>query len=224
MEQTCSENLQLGRLVADARDEIERLGYSRRSRSRYRATWQHLIELSREKGLGDEFSANLLTRFLEEHRAMDEQVNGPGNDWRRHMAIGVKVLADFARTGRIERAVMDVQSIDLLPAMQNTLRDYEQYCKDRLHTCSRRRSRESYPMCVPFSDFSPCVEFCKKTSVRSCRKSAFPGMQRFRRCGIRNSSSGFSVRSIAVPRKGNAITPSSCWHAGWDCALEIFAP
>jgi site-specific recombinase XerD len=28
---------------------------------------------------------------------------------------------------------MDVQSIHLLPAMQNTLRDYEQYCKDRLH-------------------------------------------------------------------------------------------
>jgi site-specific recombinase XerD len=133
MEQTCSENLQLGRLVADALGEIERLGYSRRSRSRYRATWEHLIEFSREEGLGDEFSANLLTRFLEEHRAMDEQVNGPGNDWRRHMAMGVKVLADFARTGRIERAVMDVQSIDLLPAMQKTLRDYEQYCKDRLH-------------------------------------------------------------------------------------------
>ena len=108
MEQTCSENLQLGRLVADALGEIERLGYSRRSRSRYRATWEHLIEFSREKGLGDEFSANLLTRFLEEHRAMDEQVNGPGNDWRRHMAMGVKVLADFARTGRIERAEMDV--------------------------------------------------------------------------------------------------------------------
>ena len=35
MEQTCSENLQLGRLVADALGEIERLGYSRRSRSRY---------------------------------------------------------------------------------------------------------------------------------------------------------------------------------------------
>jgi hypothetical protein len=64
MEQIHSENLQLGRLVADALGEIARLGYSRRSRSRYRATWEHLIEFSREKGMGDEFSANLVKRFL----------------------------------------------------------------------------------------------------------------------------------------------------------------
>ena len=133
MEQTHSENVQLGRLVPDALGEIARLGYSRRSRSRYRATWEHLVEFSREKELGDEFSANLVTRFLEEHRAMDEPVTGPDNQWRRHMAIGLKVLADFAKTGHIERAVMDVQSIHLLPAMHNTLRDYEQYGKDRLH-------------------------------------------------------------------------------------------
>jgi site-specific recombinase XerD len=133
MKQTHSENLQLGRLVADALGEIERLGYSRRSRSRYRATWEHLIEFSREKGLGDECSANLVTRFLEEYCSRDEHMDEPSEGWRRHMAIGVKVLADFAKTGHIERAVMDVQSIHLLPAMQNTLRDYEQYCKDRLH-------------------------------------------------------------------------------------------
>ena len=41
-----SENLPLGRLVADALGEIERLGYSRRSRNRYRAIWEHLIEFS----------------------------------------------------------------------------------------------------------------------------------------------------------------------------------
>jgi hypothetical protein len=39
MEQTFSENLQLGQLVANALSEIERLGYSRRSRNRYRAIW-----------------------------------------------------------------------------------------------------------------------------------------------------------------------------------------
>jgi hypothetical protein len=36
-----SENL-LRRLVADALGEIERLGYSKRSRRRYRAIWQQL--------------------------------------------------------------------------------------------------------------------------------------------------------------------------------------
>jgi hypothetical protein len=117
-----SENLQLGRLIADALSEIERLGYSRRSRNRYRAIWEHLITFSRWKELGDEFSADLAASFLEKYRVRDGQVNGPGDGWRRHMVFGVKVLADFAKNGRIERAFTEVQAIHLLPAMQNTLR------------------------------------------------------------------------------------------------------
>jgi site-specific recombinase XerD len=136
MEQThcsTSENMQLGRLVTDALGEITRLGYSKRSRNRYRAIWEHLIAFSRWKELGDEFSTDLAARFLEEYRLRDEQMDEPGEGWRRHMVFGVKVLADFARNGRIERAFTEVQAIHLLPSMQNTLRDYEQYCKDRLH-------------------------------------------------------------------------------------------
>jgi site-specific recombinase XerD len=128
-----SENMQLGRLVTDALGEITRLGYSKRSRNRYRALWEHLIAFSRSKELGDEFSTDLAARFLEEHRLRDEQMDEPGEGWRRHMVFGVKVLADFARNGRIERAFTELQAIHLLPSMQNTLRDYEQYCKDRLH-------------------------------------------------------------------------------------------
>src|SRR5439155_19374140 len=51
---------------------------------------------------------------------------------RKHVVWGVRVLADFAETGRIERGFADVKAIHLVPAMQNTLRDYLQYCKDRL--------------------------------------------------------------------------------------------
>ena len=133
MEQTHSENLQLRRLVADAVVEIERLGYSRRSRNRYRAIWEHLIEFSHQKNLGNEFSADLAARFLEEYRVRDKQVDGLGDGRRRHVAFSVKVLAEFAETGRIQRAVTEVQAIHLVPTMQHTLRDYEQYCKDRLH-------------------------------------------------------------------------------------------
>lgn len=136
MEQThcpTSKNLPLNRLVADALSEIERLGYSRRSQNRYRATWEHLIAFARGKELGDEFSAELAASFLEEYGVRDGQVDGPGNGWRRHMVIGVKALADFGKNGRIGRARRDVQAVHLPPAMQNTLCDYEQYCKDRLH-------------------------------------------------------------------------------------------
>ena len=128
-----SGNMPLGRLVAGARDEIARLGYSKRSRNRYCAIWEHLITFARLKELGDEFSADLAARFLEEYHLRDEQRDEPGEGWRRHMVFGVKVLADFAKHGRIERAFTEVQAIHLLPTMQNTLRDYQQYCKDRLH-------------------------------------------------------------------------------------------
>ena len=136
MEQTnfpISRNLPLKRLVTDALSEIERMGYSRRSRNRYRAIWEHLIEFSERNQLGDEFSEDLATRFLKEYRVGDEERERTSQGWRKHTVWGVSVLADFAETGRIERAFADVEAIHLVPAMQNTLRDYVQYCEDRLH-------------------------------------------------------------------------------------------
>jgi site-specific recombinase XerD len=128
-----SRNLSLERLVTEALSEIERVGYSRRSRNRYRAIWEHLIEFCNRNKLGDKFSGDLAARFLEEYLVGDEQKEPPGQSWRKHMVWGVRVLADFAETGHIERAFAEVEAIHLVPAMQNTLRDYLQYCKDRLY-------------------------------------------------------------------------------------------
>jgi site-specific recombinase XerD len=139
-----SRNLSLERLVTDALGEIERLGYSRRSRNRYRATWEHLIKFSSRNGLGDQFSGELAVRFLEEYRVTDG-IDMSGEGWRRHMVWGVKVLADFIESGRIDRGKTELEAIHLVPAMQNTLRDYEGYCKDRLHLRAwtlERRKRE----------------------------------------------------------------------------------
>jgi integrase len=140
-----TQNLQLKRLVYDALGEIDRLGYSRRSQNRYRTTWEHFIEFSDRKELGDEFSGDLVRRFIEEHCMGTEAMEGPGEGWRRHMAWGMKVLADYAKNGHIERAFTEVEAIHLVPVMQNTLREYEQYCKDRLHlrpTTLDRRTTE----------------------------------------------------------------------------------
>jgi len=113
MEQThcrSSENLRLERLVADALGEIERLGYDRKSRYRYRTTWEHLIEFSRGKELGDEFSADLAARFLQEYGVRDDQAVGPSVGWRRHVECGVKVLADSLRRDALsERALRSRQ-------------------------------------------------------------------------------------------------------------------
>ena len=136
MEQTnhpISENLPVERLVADALGEIERLGYSTRSRNRYRAVWDSLIEFSNQREPGNEFSGELAVRFMETYRIGDEEIDKLGQGWRRNIVWGVKVLADFANNGRIERPFTEVEAIHLVPAMQDTLDDYEQYCRDRLH-------------------------------------------------------------------------------------------
>ncbi len=140
-----SENLPLGRLVENALGELERLEYSRRSRDRYRAIWEHFIEFSRQRKLGDEFSGDLAARFVEEYRAGDKEAHKPGEGWRRHIVLGVKALADFAQHGRIEPARTDTEKIHLLPATKKALRDYEQYGKDRLQlrpSTLRTRTRE----------------------------------------------------------------------------------
>jgi len=140
-----SENLPLGRLVADALGELERLGYSRRSRDRYRAIWEHFIEFSRQMKLEDEFSGDLAARFVEQYRVGDKEAHKPGEGWRWHIVCGVKVLEDFAHHGRIERAVTDTEKIHLLPAIKKVLCDYEQYGKDRLQlrpSTLRTRTRE----------------------------------------------------------------------------------
>jgi hypothetical protein len=90
-------NLPLERLVADALGELERLGYSRRSRNRYRAIWDHLIEYSHRNELGNEFSEDLALRFLEEH-GVGEQTEMPGQRWRKHIAWDVRVLVDLLKT------------------------------------------------------------------------------------------------------------------------------
>jgi len=149
---TISRNLSLQRLVTDALSEIERLGYSRRSRSRYRTTWEHFIEFSGREGLGDQFSGELAVRFLEEYRVAGDEMDLLGRGWRRHMVWGVKVLADFAESGRIDRGKTEVEAIHLVPAMQKTLRDYGEYCKDRLHVRPSTLDRRTTELTI-FLDF-----------------------------------------------------------------------
>src|SRR5215470_8193164 len=87
-----SQNLPLKRLVTNAMGEIERLGYSRRSRNRYRAIWEHLIEFSDRNELRDEFSGDLAVRFLEECRIGNEEMERPARGWRKHIVRGTIAL------------------------------------------------------------------------------------------------------------------------------------
>jgi len=93
--------------------------------------WEYVIDYCDRKKTREGFSEVVATQFLEEHRA-GEQGEEFGQGWRRHIVWGVRMLVDFAEHGTIERAFANVETIELVPAMENTLKDYLQYCRDRL--------------------------------------------------------------------------------------------
>ena len=128
-----SANLPLDRLVSSALDQLAQLGYSGRTLKRYRATWKHLIEFSRQKKLGNELSEHLMARFLDEYRIRDGERVEPEAGWRWHIVFGIKVLGDFAHHGHIKRRFTNLRQINLLPAMEKSLCDYEQYCRNKLY-------------------------------------------------------------------------------------------
>jgi site-specific recombinase XerD len=140
-----SNNLPLDRFVARALSELEKLAYSRRSLRRYRTIWQHLVAFCHEMNLGDEYSEDLAAQFCNAYQMREGECLKPSKGWRRHAVFGLKVLGDFARDGCIERTVTDMQKIQVPALMKKPVRDYEQYCRDRLHlrpTTLRERMRE----------------------------------------------------------------------------------
>ena len=220
-------------LVADALGEIEGLGYSKRSRHRYRTTWGHLIEFSHRKELGDEFSADLMARFLEEYRIRDEQMNEPSDGWRQHIAFEVKMLDDFAKNGRIERPFTEVQTIHLVPPMQKTLRDYEQYGKDRLHLrpwtlhlCtteitifldflhSKRARTLDQIQAADLSEFVSCRDHLKPVTVRRIVSHLRSFLRFLTMRGILQKDLSAELPKIRVPR--DAQIPSV-----WDQELLV---
>jgi site-specific recombinase XerD len=123
----------LDQLVTDALGQVEKLGYSRRSQRRYCTIWRHLIAFADEEALGDTLSEDLAVRFVEAYRLRADETIEPSEGWRRHVVFGVRVLAAFARDGRIERCRTDVQKVRIPPAMKKPLRDYEFYGRDQLY-------------------------------------------------------------------------------------------
>ncbi len=129
---TTTNDLPLERVVALAVGELERLGYSRRSRDRFRATWRRLLAFAQDNDLGPGYSDELATRFVDAFRPPVGERLEPGDHWRRNMVYDVKVLGDFKRDRRIVPYGADKLTGTLPRAMKKPLRDYERYCTERL--------------------------------------------------------------------------------------------
>lgn len=132
-EHRSASNLPLDRLVAHALSELEKLRYSRRSLRRYRTVWEHLVRFAREENLADEYSEHLAARFVDAHRLQNSEHSKVNEEWRRHIPFLVTVLGDFARDGRVEHTRIDTSKLQVPAAMKKSLREYEQYARDRRH-------------------------------------------------------------------------------------------
>ena len=130
---TTTDDMPLQQLASRALGELKRLGYGKKSLWRYRTVCYRLIAFAEENGLEDRYSDQLVRRFVDAWGPHDGQPAAPSADLLRCIPFIVTVLADFSRSGRIERTRTDLRNVSIPPAMKKPLRDYEAYCRDRRH-------------------------------------------------------------------------------------------
>ena len=228
-----SANLPLEQLVSSALGQLEQLGYSRRTLNLYRAIWKHLIEFSRQKNMGNEFSEILAERYLNEYRIDDGEPLEPVAGWRRHIVFGIKVLRDFVQQGHIKRAVTNVERINLLPAMNKSLRDYKLYCKEKLYLrpssvhrritaltifldflTSRNVKALDQIRAVDLSDFVSSRDNLKAKTVAGILSDLRSFLRFLTMCGILQRDLSYALPTIRVPK--DAHIPSV-----WDHELIV---
>ena len=72
-------------------------------------------------------------RFIDAYRIRDGVIVDQKDRWRRQVDFDIKLLANFASQGYLNRTRTDIQKVHIPPAMRKPLRDFEEYCRDRRH-------------------------------------------------------------------------------------------
>jgi hypothetical protein len=125
--------LALEPLCQGAAQELLMRSYTVRTLNRYKRVWEHLADFARAQGLPPEYTRELALRFEQAYGLRDGEVLKVGQQWRRHLVFGIKVLDDFARTGTICRFVVETTGLRVPVGMHKALREYEQYARERRH-------------------------------------------------------------------------------------------
>ena len=107
--------------------------YTIRTINRYKRVWEQLADFARAQGLPAEYTHELALRFEQAYGLRDGEVLKLGQQWRRHLVFGIKVLDDLVRTGTICRFVVETTGLRVPVGMHKALREYEQYARERRH-------------------------------------------------------------------------------------------
>jgi len=125
--------LALEPLCQGAAQELLMRSYTIRTVNRYKRVWEQLAHFARAQGLPTEYTRELALRFEQAYGLRDREVLKLGQQWRRHLVFGIKLLDDFARTGTICRFVVETTGLRVPVGMHKPLREYEQYSRERRH-------------------------------------------------------------------------------------------
>jgi len=125
--------LALEPLCQGAAQELLMRSYTIRTVNRYKRVWEQLADFARAQGLPAEYTRELALRFEQAYGLRDREVLKLGQQWRRHLVFGIKVLDDFARTGTSCGFVVETTGLRVPVGMHKPLREYEQYARERRH-------------------------------------------------------------------------------------------
>ena len=125
--------LALEPLCQGAAQELLMRSYTIRTINRYKRVWEHLADFARAQDLPAEYTRELALRFEQAYGLRDGEALKLGQQWRRHLVFGIKVLDDLVRTGTICRFVVETTGLRVPVGMHKALREYEHYARERRH-------------------------------------------------------------------------------------------
>ena len=112
--------LALEPLCQGAAQELLMRSYTIRTVNRYKRVWKQLADFVRAQGLPAEYTRELALRFEQAYGVRDGEVLKLGQQWRRHLVFGIKVLDDFARrdVAALQRALQKTGRSGWVPAQE----------------------------------------------------------------------------------------------------------
>ncbi|MFP3184667.1 MAG: tyrosine-type recombinase/integrase [Paraburkholderia sp.] len=167
-----SRQLPLQQLVVNALCELERLRYGERALRRYRTVWRRFVAFCCAMSLGDEYSQAAAMQFCDTYRIHAGERLELGDGWRRHLPLALKVLADFARDGCLERPFTDTRQIRVPVGMKKSILDYETYCRDHVRLRLSTLYRRSGQIAI-FADFLGTRNVTSFDQMQAADVSAF---------------------------------------------------
>ncbi|MBC8205100.1 MAG: tyrosine-type recombinase/integrase [FCB group bacterium] len=143
----------LERLIADALEHLEQLGYSRRVYREYNCIWKKFLCFSLTQDL-DRFSSDEVQSFLADQGVPVEKPDIPLPQVKRYYRTAMRVLTEFHLHGCFQRRMGLAPKFKLSMHNEEILASYLNFCRDTLRISPRamRGRKRNVTMFLHFLD------------------------------------------------------------------------